>query len=229
MRQKIESHNTDNKLRDIILGGQDGLVNVLGVVMGVSAATTNSKILIAAGLAAMFAESISMAAVAYTSSLTMRDNYLRELEREKKEIKEVPETEKEEIRQIYSQKGFSGEKLEELVNTITSSEDVWLHVMMDEELHLTPVNTSAVFKTSVIVGLAAVIGSLIPVFPFFFLSHHSAFILSVIVSGISLFMVGAYEAKTMVGSWLANGFKMLIIGLGAAFIGFFVARLFDAS
>ncbi len=87
-------------MRDVILGGQDGLVNVLGVVMGVSAATSNAKILIAACLAATFAESISMAAVAYTSSLAERDHYNCELEREKREMKEVPEVETEEVREI---------------------------------------------------------------------------------------------------------------------------------
>ncbi len=56
-------------LRDIILGGQDGLVNVLGIVLGVAAASGNSRIVLVAGLAATFAESFSMAAVAYTSSI----------------------------------------------------------------------------------------------------------------------------------------------------------------
>jgi VIT1/CCC1 family predicted Fe2+/Mn2+ transporter len=57
-------------LRDIILGGQDGLVNVLGVTLGVAAASGDTRIVLAAGLAATFAESFSMAAVAYTSSIT---------------------------------------------------------------------------------------------------------------------------------------------------------------
>lgn len=56
-------------LRDIILGGQDGLVNVLGIVLGVAAASRDERIIMAAGLAATFAESFSMAAVAYTSSV----------------------------------------------------------------------------------------------------------------------------------------------------------------
>lgn len=56
-------------LRDIILGGQDGLVNVLGVTLGVAAASGDRRLILAAGLAAAFAESFSMAAVAYTSSL----------------------------------------------------------------------------------------------------------------------------------------------------------------
>ena len=69
------------QLRDIILGGQDGLVNVLGLVLGVAAATAHSQVIIVAGLAATFAESIAMAGVAYTSALADRDYYRAQLER----------------------------------------------------------------------------------------------------------------------------------------------------
>lgn len=229
MHKSLELHKTGNTLRDVILGGQDGLVNVLGIVMGVSAATSDTKILIAAGLAAMFAESISMGAVAYTSSMALSDHYKSELEREKREIKEVPEMEKEEVREIYAQKGLKGEALEQIVNTITSDEQIWLNVMMNEELHLSAIDTKTVLRTSVTVGLAAIAGSLVPVFPFFLLPHRPAFILSLILSAIALFIVGAYEAKTLVGDWRKNGIQMVIIGLSAAVIGFFVARFFNAS
>jgi len=78
-------------LRDIILGGQDGLVNVLGIVLGATAAGADPRILVAAALAATFAESLSMGAVAYTSRLAERDHYLSELQRELREIRECPE------------------------------------------------------------------------------------------------------------------------------------------
>lgn len=65
-------------LREIILGGQDGLVNVLGIVLAVAVATKDPKIIIIAGLAATFAESISMGAVEFTSSRAVRDHYKRE-------------------------------------------------------------------------------------------------------------------------------------------------------
>src|SRR5690349_16776744 len=97
-----EGHQGGSWLRDVMLGGQDGLVNVLGIALGVSAATSNTQILIAAALAATFAESISMGAVAYTSTLAQRDHYLSELERERREVHEMPEVEREEVRQIYA-------------------------------------------------------------------------------------------------------------------------------
>ena len=92
-----ESHKLGNFLRDVILGGQDGLVNVLGIVLGVSAAGGDTKILFAAAFAATFSEALSMGAVAYTSTITERDHYLRELRIEENEIRDLPDIEREEI------------------------------------------------------------------------------------------------------------------------------------
>ena len=115
MEQPKEPHIEHSYLADIILGGQDGLVNVLGVILGVAAASGDQRIIIAAGLAATFAESVSMGAVAFTSMRARRDFYLSELEREKREMVEMPEVEREEIREIYRKKGFSGKLLEQIV------------------------------------------------------------------------------------------------------------------
>ncbi len=83
----IEMHKAGSLLRDFILGWQDGLVNVLGVILGVATATQNAKFVIVAGLAAAFAESISMAAVAYTSFKAEEDYYNSEVNRETLEMK----------------------------------------------------------------------------------------------------------------------------------------------
>ncbi len=226
--QKNEKHKKENSLRDVILGGQDGLVNALGIILGVMAATNDMKILIATVLAATIAESLSMGAVAYTSALSQRDYYESEREKELYEIKHVPEMEKEEIRQIYEQKGFKGDVLEQIVNTITKDNKLWLDTMMAEELKITPVDTSAVLKSSVIVTIATAIGHLIPLSPFFFVSQGTGLLIAVIISGITLFVVGVYQAVSLVGSWWKSGIRMVIIGLAAAFIGYFIARLFHA-
>ena len=81
-------------LSDVILGGQDGLVNVLGVILGVAAASSDPRIVIAAGLAATFAESVSMGAVAYTSNLADAALYESERAREYRHIQEIPKLEK---------------------------------------------------------------------------------------------------------------------------------------
>src|SRR5437868_13745537 len=93
-----EKHGTNNSLRDVILGGQDGLVNLLGIALGVVAAGGSTKVLIATGLAAAITESISMGAVAYTSAQSERNYYLAAAEREREEVRTMPEMEREEGR-----------------------------------------------------------------------------------------------------------------------------------
>src|SRR5512147_3151478 len=101
-----DPHRQASALSDIILGGQDGLVNVLGVILGVAAATSDPRIVLVAGLAATFAESVSMGAVAYTSTLADADYYESEKTREYRHLLQSPNVEREEIREIYRQKGF---------------------------------------------------------------------------------------------------------------------------
>ena len=81
-----------------------------------------------------------MAAVAYTSTLAESDFYESEREREYRHISEVPELERQEIYDIYQDKGFRGVLLERIVDTITANRDVWVAVMMAEEHQLSPVN-----------------------------------------------------------------------------------------
>jgi predicted membrane protein (TIGR00267 family) len=218
---------SQDPLRDLILGGQDGLVNVLGIVLGISAAGGDSRIILAASLAAAFAEAVSMGAVAYTSTLAGRDHYLKELEQEREEVKAFPDKERQEIREIYRKKGFTGEQLEGIVTTITSDENRWVDIMMKEELRLEPIETKDVVRSSSVVGLAAVFGSFIPIIPFFILRTSQAMWLSILLTAISLFIIGTYEAKTSVGIWYRKGSQMVLIGLGAAVVGFIIGKLFN--
>src|SRR5579859_7806463 len=129
----VERHSRSNSLRDVILGGQDGLVNILGIILGVIAGGGSTTVLLAAGFAAAITESISMGAVGYTSSIAQRDFVRAEQDREKLEIATEPEAERQEIRDIYAAKGFAGDLLNRVVETITAKRDVWLTTMMDEE------------------------------------------------------------------------------------------------
>ena len=223
--QKEHNHQGSN-LKDIILGGQDGLVNVLGVILGVAAATFNTKIIIVAGLAAAFAESISMAAVAYTSTEAALSHYLLQLKKEEKEIEETPKLEKKEIYDIYYKKGFRGKILNDIVKKITSNKKVWLETMMAEELGLLPEEYLKPGKSAFVVGSSAIVGSLIPLFPFFFLPVKSSIILALALSALALFITGTIKAKLTIGSEFRSGLEMLIIGMLAALAGYLIGTLF---
>jgi predicted membrane protein (TIGR00267 family) len=221
-----EKHSTNNSLRDVILGGQDGLVNMLGIALGVIAAGGSTHVLIITGLAAAITESISMGAVAYTSFGSDRDFYLAERAREQNEISSQPEEERDEIREIYAAKGFKGQLLEDVVSTITANRETWVSTMMNEELHLQPVEQQSLVRSAVIVTVATLIGHFIPIVPFMVAARTPAIVLAIALSAVTLFAVGVYSAKTLVGDWRKSGLQMVAIGLGAAAVGFLIGRLF---
>lgn len=216
-----------SRLADIILGGQDGLVNVLGVILGVAAASSDPKIVIAGGLAATFAESISMAAVAFTSMIAERDHYRSELEREKCEIEKMPEKEEAEIRKVYKDKGFDGKLLEDIVTHVIASKPLWLDQMMREELELKEIKQKEIYISSTVVGFSALVGSFVPLTPFFFLPINIALWYSLGLSVLVLFFVGMYKAKATIGSPLKSAIQMAVIGMGAALAGYLIGKIFS--
>jgi predicted membrane protein (TIGR00267 family) len=217
-----DPHRRTFSLSEIILGGQDGLVNVLGVILGVAAASQDTYMVLVAGLAATFAESVSMGAVAYTSNLAEADYYESERAREYRHIQEMPRLEIDEIRQIYAGKGFQGELLERIVETITASKDVWVAVMMAEEHRLNPVDRGQALRSALVVGVAAIVGSLIPLAPFVFLPIAAGMWVSVLIAALVLFLVGAYKARVTVGRPARSGFEMALIGTLSALVGYAV-------
>jgi vacuolar iron transporter family protein len=223
-----EPHSSHSFLSDFILGSQDGLVNVLGILLGVAAATSDVRIIYVAALAALGAESISMGAVAYTSTVARRRQYLREVSREQREMKDVPETELQEVRDIFKGWGYIGEELESLTRQIASNPKAMLEFMMSFELELQPVEGNEARRSFAVVLTSTIFGSIVPLIPFLFVTSstiESGIIASVILSGITLFIVGAYEARTTVGSIWWSGLQMTIIGLSAGFAGYLIGRV----
>ncbi len=221
--------DTGRNLREVILGGQDGLVNVLGIILAVATAAQDVKIVIIAGLAATFAESISMAAVAYTSTKAERDFYKSEEAREKWEMKHWPDRERKEIYDIYKAKGFKGNILNQIVNKITSNKRLWLKVMMEEELRLFEDEYRNPGRSAVIVGVAAIIGSLVPLIPFLFFGIEGAIIGSVVLSLIVLFVSGMIKGHLTTGKLLRSATEMALIGMGAALIGYGIGAVLGVA
>jgi predicted membrane protein (TIGR00267 family) len=218
-----------SKLRELILGGQDGLVNVLGIVLGVAAATASTNMVIISGLAATIAESISMGAVAYTSTKAAKEYYLSLRKKEIHEMKTIPKQEKKEVKDIYFHKGFRGKLLNAVVEKITSSRKVWLETMLAEELRMFPEEFHSPMKSGIVVGLASIVGSLIPLIPFFFLPVETAVILSLIICTLSLFVVGSIKAKVTIGTWWKAGIELALIGMAAALCSYGVGYLLKVS
>ncbi len=224
-----DPHRTTSSISDLILGAQDGLVNVLGVILGIAAATDDVRIVLVAGLATTFAESISMAAVAFTTTVAEADLYQSERDREYRHIAQIPALEKREVREIYHNKGFKGELLNRIVETVTANKDVWVAVMMAEEHQLAPVDRSQGLRAAWIVGLSAVIGSLVPLAPFLLLSIATSMWVSVLVTAAVLFAIGMYKARVTVGRPARSGLEMALIGTVSALAGYVVGVLLKVT
>jgi vacuolar iron transporter family protein len=226
-RARMEQHPRPTLLSDFILGGQDGLVNVLGILLGLTAAGAKIQIILIAGLAALAAESIAMAAVAYTSTESRRKLYTAEVAREEREMRETPELEREEVREVLREWGYEGAEMEEMLRRIEGKPKAWLNIMMAFELKLAPVAEDAPRKSAAVVGSATLLGHLIPLLPYFFFGSRTvlAAYVAIALSGITLFLIGWYEAKLTIGVLWRSAVRLTIIGLASGFAGFAIGYL----
>jgi VIT1/CCC1 family predicted Fe2+/Mn2+ transporter len=232
--QPSEEHPRPTTLSDFILGSQDGIINVLGIILGLVAATYHHpdiRIILVATLAALGAESIAMGAVAYTSTRSRRRLYLSELRREQREMQDLPDAERAEVRHVLADWGYQGSDLDDMVARIERNPKAMLEFMMSFELKLAPVEESAPRVSAGIVGSATLVGHLIPLLPFFFVGNNILLgaIVAIVLSAITLFSIGWYEARITAGSFWRNGSQMLLIGLGGGFAGYVIGYLIGAT
>lgn len=214
-------------LRDLILGGQDGLVNVLGLALGLTAAGAGTRTIVVGGLAALLAESIAMAGVMYTSAGAERSYYYSEMERERHEIREMPDAKRAAVYQIFHARGLRGEVLDQVVAHITVDPTRWVEEMMRDELNLSKPAGLGLLP-AVLVGVSCAIGSAIPIVPYLIMPEATAPLVAVALSAIILFAVGAYKALTLVGSWWSSGLQMLVIGMASALAGYAIGVVLGA-
>ena len=201
-------------MRDLVLGSSDGLVGFLAFVSGVSASLPTQRAIVLAGVAEVFAGGTSMGLGAYLGAKSERQFYEKELKRERREIREMPHEEREEIRQIYRRKGFEGAELEMVVERITEDKDRWLRIMMHEELGLTQSVFVPPIRAGLGVGLSYMVGAMFPLAPYFILERPYALFASMVLTVAVLFAVGAARGQITQLSWWKSGLEMA--GLGAA-------------
>jgi VIT1/CCC1 family predicted Fe2+/Mn2+ transporter len=205
-------------IRDATLGANDGLVSVLTILAGAAGAATGKTVLLL-GIAALVGGAISMGIGAFVSAKAYRAYFAKELQRELREMKELPDVEREEIREIYRGRGFEGELLDQVVDTITSNPTVWLRVMMQEELGLSE-GFGEPLGAALTVSLAFLLGGAVPIIPFLFVAGVGGLGLSFLFTAVALLVGGAIRAK-FTGENLARAGAELIamaaVGVAAAY------------
>lgn len=178
-------------LRDWIYGGIDGVVTTLAVVAGVVGADMPARIVLVLGLANLVADGFAMAAGNYTGTQADRDDYDRLLAVERKHIAVVPDGEREEIRQIFGGKGFSGDELERIVNVITADDSRWAKTMVVEEYGVAPTP-----KSPLLAGLntfaAFILCGLVPLVTFL---GAGGLVPCGVATGVVFFAIGAIKSR----------------------------------
>jgi VIT1/CCC1 family predicted Fe2+/Mn2+ transporter len=213
-------------VRDVILGVSDGLTVPFALAAGLSGAVTSNFIVFIAGVAEMLAGGIAMGLGGYLSEKSHAEIYRRELEREHREIDQVPEVEQREVRDIWKARGYSGAELEQLVDAIITDRHRWVEFMMREELGLLEPAAGAAYKTSLTIGLSYIVGALVPLFPFLMpLSINQALLLSSVTTLSALFLVGIFKARFTGAAWWRSGAETMLIGAAAAAAAYVLVRL----
>src|SRR3990167_7219174 len=221
--KRLAKPPTQSYLRDWIYGGIDGTVTTFAVISGVVGGKLSSLVIIILGFANLIADGFSMAASNYLGTKSEKEEFQRYRQVERDHIERYPEGEKEEIRQIFEKKGFSGVALQNLVEFISSNKELWVSTMLFEEYGLPKVIRSPL--TAALSTLSAfIICGLMPLIPFVFSFRHGVY-WSVGFAGLVFFVIGSVKSKWSLQRWWVSGLVTLCIGGVVAFLAYLIGYL----
>ena len=208
------------------LGVSDGLVTNLAFLSGFAAIESGTIHLIqVAGVASMLAGAISMFFSGVIAGRSEYELFQADKKREEGEIEQEPEEERAELTDFYVAKGLTGEEAERVVGRISSNKEKFLEDILMHELHVHQTKLSNPFKMGGVIGLSFLVGALIPLAPFLLLPTATvALATSALVSGLFLFVVGAWKGRVVGRKVWRSGLETLLIGFAAAGILYLIGR-----
>jgi len=233
-RASKEMHSSEGKfqeyLSEFVYGGIDGSVTTFAVVAGASGANLESSVIIILGFANLVADGFAMSVGSYLSAKTDKERFEKIKRQEYWEIEHLRETEVQEIRDIYTQKGFTGDLLEQVVAKITENKDRWVDVMMKEELNMIREQKSsftmglATFTAFCLMGLIPLVSY---VLDFWYELPFNLFTISIVLTGIAFAIIGLLKGwVNETNKWRSMG-ETLFLGASAAVLAFYVGAFLD--
>lgn len=227
--EHIEEHMQGSEiLTDIVIGMSDGLTVPFALAAGLSGAVGQDHINLIwiAGLAEIAAGSIAMGLGGYLAGRTEEDHYHAELKREYDEVEKVPDRERDEVREFFSNLGLSENIQQKAVEEMTRDKDKWVDFMMKYELGLDKPDPQRARKSAFNIGLSYIVGGLIPLTPYFFVTEGlTGLKISAAITLVCLFVFGYFKSKVTGVNPLGGAIRVMIIGALAAGCAFAVARL----
>ena len=222
-----EEHlQSSDLLTDIVIGMSDGLTVPFALAAGLSGAVDSTSVIVLAGVAEIAAGSIAMGLGGFLAGKTEQDHYNSEVKREYWEVDNLPEKEEAEVREFFEGLGLSKDVQDKATAELIKDKDRWVEFMMKHELNLDKPDPKRARKSAFNIGVSYVIGGLVPLSPYFFVSDSvEGLKISVVITLICLFIFGFFKSKiTGVNPW-TGGLKVMMIGAAAAAAAFGIARL----
>ena len=210
-------------IREAVFGVEDGVVSTLGAVIGIAVGTQNQFVVILSGCVVIAVEALSMAGGAFISSKSEQEVIERYLEEERWEIENTPEEEKKELYGFYTARGFTPDEAQMIVNRVSQNKELWLEEMAHHELKVFPGEKEEPTLNALIMGISYVAGGLIPLSAFLFLPLTTAIWVSILMSIVGIFVLGAAVTKLTHRNWVKSGLEMVVIASGAALLGYLVS------
>jgi VIT1/CCC1 family predicted Fe2+/Mn2+ transporter len=212
----------------VIYGANDGLAAVFGIVAGVSGATGGSQFVLLAGLSGAVASGLSMATGAFLAERSVNEVAAANLARERQEIEEHPEEEREELSLFYQLKGLTKEDADLIAEKLSRTPDAMLKALAAEELQGASEEGSNPTQAALAAGVSTFLGAMVPVLPFFWLRGTAGIITAAAVSLVAHFLVGAAKSLFTLRTWWAAGLEMTAAGVIVGVVTYLVGLLFHA-
>jgi VIT1/CCC1 family predicted Fe2+/Mn2+ transporter len=221
-----EKHFTATQVvRDIVIGMADGLTVPFALAAGLSGAVTSTRLVVVAGLAEIAAGSIAMGLGGFLAARTDFEHYKAEMERERREVRDLPEEEEREVAAVFQGYGLTEEQAAPVVAAIRSDPKLWVDFMMRHELGLEAPDPGQAVRSALTIALSYVVGGLVPLAPYIVMDNvTSGLWVSVAVTLVALFVFGFGKARATGIRPLRGGLQTVAIGGLAAGAAFGIAR-----
>lgn len=226
IRQRLAARSKKSYLGDAVLGAIDGSVTTFAVVAGAVGAAFPARVALILGMANLLADGFSMAISNYQAAQSNLEQREQARFTELRHIAQIPEGEREEIRQIFAAKGFSGKTLEKIVSVITEDRTLWVDTMLTEEFGFAPTPIAPLRAALTTFSSFLIIGY-IPLIPFMFsnLTTRMVFISSAVLTSLSFFSVGVIRGQLLKRKPLRSGINTLLTGGAAALLAYVVGHV----
>jgi vacuolar iron transporter family protein len=213
-------------IRDIVIGMADGLTVPFALAAGLSGTVPNTSLVVIAGMAEIAAGSIAMGLGGYLAARTEREHYITELNRERREIIELPDFEREEVADILRGWALPEHIISSATDSISADPDRWVDFMMKHELGLEEPDPRRARNSSITIGASYIVGGIIPLSPYIFIHKpDTALYISVLITLLALFIFGYVKGKFTGSAPMKSAWQTTLVGGVAAGIAFVIAKL----